>query len=73
MYVGNYLLTEESWITCVCSSHGVFCVTLNSMWWSDKSLQLLCILPFGTLCLSDIRMMLVNILLAVCMLVGIVV
>ena len=40
---------------------------------SVKSLQLLCILPFGMLCLSAISMMFVNILLAVCMLVGMVV
>ena len=48
------------------------CVILHTMW-SGKSLQLLCILPFGILCLSAIRIMLVNIILAVCMLVGIVV
>ena len=40
---------------------------------SGKSLQLLCILPFGMLCLSAISMMFVKILLAVCMLVGMVV
>ena len=40
---------------------------------SDKSLQLLCILPFGMLCLSAISMMFVKFLLAVCMLVGMVV
>ena len=34
-----------------------------------KSLQLLCILPFGMLCLSAISMMFVKILFAVCMLV----
>ena len=34
--------------------------------WSGKSLQLLCILPFGMLCLSAISMMLVKIMLAVC-------
>ena len=38
---------------------------------SGKSLQLLCILPFGMFCLS--AMMFVKIMLAVCMLVGIVV
>ena len=48
------------------------CVILFTMW-SGKSLQLLCILPFGILCLSAIRIMFVKILLAVCMLVGIVV
>ena len=40
---------------------------------SRKSLQLLCILPFGMLCLSAISMMFVKIMLAVCMLVGMVV
>ena len=40
---------------------------------SDKSLQLICILPFGRLCLSAINMMFLKILLAVCMLVGMVV
>ena len=40
---------------------------------SDKSLQLLCILPFGMLGLSAISMMFVKILLSVCMLVGMVV
>ena len=48
------------------------CVILHTMW-SAKSLQLLCILPFGMLCLSSISMMFVNIMLAVCMLVGMVV
>ena len=48
------------------------CVILHTMS-SDKSLQLLCILPFGMLCLSAISMMLVKILLAVCMLVVMVV
>ena len=41
--------------------------------WPGKCLQLLCILPFGILCLSAIRMLFVKIILAVCMLVGIVV
>ena len=40
---------------------------------SGKSLQLLYILPFGMFCLSAISMMFVKILLAVCMLVGMVV
>ena len=48
------------------------CVILHTMS-SGKSLQVLCILPFGMLCLSAISMMFVNILLAVCMLVGMVV
>ena len=47
-------------------------VILHIMW-SGKSLQLLCILPFGMLCLSAISMMFVHIMLAVCMLVGMVV
>ena len=37
---------------------------------SGKSLQLLCILPFGILCLSSNRMMFVKIQLAVCNNVG---
>ena len=48
------------------------CVMLQTMW-SGKSLQLLCILPFGMLCLSAISMMFVKILMAMCMLVGMVV
>ena len=47
-------------------------VLLHTMW-SGKTLQLLCILPFGRLCLSAIRMMFLKIILVVCMLVGIVV
>ena len=48
------------------------CVILHTMC-SGKSLQLLCIFPFGMLCLSAISMMFVEILLAVCILVGMVV
>ena len=48
------------------------CVILHTMS-SGKSLQLLCIFPFGMLCLSAISMMFVKIMLAVCILVGIVV
>ena len=48
------------------------CVIWHTMW-SGKSLQLLCILPFGILSLPAIRIMFVIILLAMCMLVGIVV
>ena len=47
-------------------------VILHTMW-SGKSLQLLCIFPFGMLCLYAISMMFVKIMLAVCMLVGMVV
>ena len=43
------------------------CVILHAMW-SGKSLQLLCILPFGMLCFS-VSMMFVKIMLAVCMVV----
>ena len=48
------------------------CVILNTMW-SGKSRQLLCILLFGMLCLSGINTLFVKIMLAVCMLVGMVV
>ena len=48
------------------------CVIVHIMW-SGKSLQLLCILPFGMLCSSVISMMFVKMLLVVCMLVGMVV
>ena len=48
------------------------CVILYTMY-LGKSLQLLCILPFGMLCLSAISMMFVKILLAVSILVGMVV
>ena len=48
------------------------CVILHNMW-SGKSLQLLCILPFGMLCLSASRIILQNILFAICTSVGVVV
>ena len=48
------------------------CMIVHTMW-SGKILQLLCILLFGILCLSAIRIMFVIIPLVVCMLVGIVV
>ena len=48
------------------------CVILHTMS-SGKSLQLLCIFPFGMLCLSAISMMFVKIMLTVCILVGTVV
>ena len=48
------------------------CVILYTMS-SGKSLQLLCIFPFGMLCLSAISMMFVKIMLAVYILVGMVV
>ena len=48
------------------------CVILHTMS-SGNNMQLLCIFPFGMWCLSAISMMFVNILLAVCMLVGMVV
>ena len=48
------------------------CVILHTMS-SGKNLQLLCILPFDMLCLSVISMMFVKIMLAVCILVGMVV
>ena len=48
------------------------CVVFHTMS-SGKSLQLLCILPLGMLCLSAISRMFVTTMLAVCMLVGMVV
>ena len=48
------------------------CVIVHTMS-LGKRLQFLCLLPFGMLCLSATSMMFVNILLAVCMLVGMVV
>ena len=48
------------------------CVISHTMW-SGKSLELLYILPFGMLFLSSISMTCVNIMLAVCMLLGMVV
>ena len=66
------ILDFMSWITCVCSPRVISLCAFASMW-SGKSLQLLCILPFGILCLSAIRIMFVKIILEVCMLVGIVV
>ena len=48
------------------------CVILHTMS-SGKSLKLLCIFPIRMVCLSAISMMFVKIMLAVCMLVGIVV
>ena len=48
------------------------CVILHTMS-SGKSMQLLCILPFGVLCLSAVSMMFVKTMLAVCILVGMVV
>ena len=48
------------------------CVILHTMS-SGKSMQMLCIFPFGMLCLSAISMMFVKIMLAVCILVGMVV
>ena len=50
----------------------LLCVILHVMR-LVRSLQLLCILPYGMLCLSAISMMFVKIMLAVCMLVGMVV
>ena len=73
-YVGrNHLISEfKSWITWVCFSHAFLCVNLHTMW-SGNSLQLLCIVHFGIICLYAIMMKFVKILFALCMLVGIVV
>ena len=51
----------------------LFILVIVHTMWLGKSLQLLCILPFGMLYLSAISMMFVKIMLAVCMLVGMVV
>ena len=57
----------------------VFALLMLFLWvilhimWSGKSLQLLCILPFGMLCFAVISMMFVKKLLAVYMLVSMVV
>ena len=48
------------------------CMNLHTMW-SGKSLLFLCILPLGMSCLSAISMMFVKIMLAACMMVGMVV
>ena len=48
------------------------CMILHTMW-SGKSLQLICILPFGMLYLSAIRRMFVKNMLVVCMLMDMVV
>ena len=48
------------------------CVVFHIMW-SDKSMQLLCIFPFGMLCFSAISMMFVNKLIGSVMLVSMVV
>ena len=50
----------------------MFFLVLHTMS-SGKSMQLLCIFTFGMLCLSTISMMFVKIMLAVCILVGMVV
>ena len=47
-------------------------VNVHTMW-SGKSQQLMCVLPFGMLCLSSISMMFVKMMLAVCVLMGMVV
>ena len=45
----------------MCALHVlIICVILNTMWLGN-SLQLLCILPFGMLCLSAISMILNNV------------
>ena len=73
LYVGSYLVMSLRAGSHMFSLLMLFpCVILHNMW-SGKSLQLLCILPFGMLSLSAISMMFVKILLAVCILVGMVV
>ena len=59
-------------VACVCAVFALLklflCMICHTMW-SGKSLSLLCILMFGILCLSAIRMMFLKIRLAVCILV----
>ena len=57
------------WVTGVALLMLFLCVILHTMS-SGKSLQLLCIFPFGMLCLYAISMMFVKVLLAVCILVS---
>ena len=57
----------------VCALLMLFLCLISHTMSSGKSLQLLCIFPFGRLCLSAISMMFVKIMLAVCILVGMVV
>ena len=51
----------------------LFCVCYLAYYVVGKSMNLLCILPFGMLCLSAISMMFVKIMLAVYILVGLLV
>ena len=68
----NVRVVHSSFESKIAGSH-VFALLMLFLWvilhtmWSGKSLQLLCILLFGMLCLSAISMMFINILLAVCM------
>ena len=72
LYVGSYLsfrsLRAGSQVFALLMLF--LCVILHT---SGKSLQLICILRFGMLCLSAISMMFVKMLLAVYILVGMVV
>ena len=61
------------WITGSYAPLMLFLRMILHTMWSGKSLQLLYILSFGMFCLSAISMMFVNIILAVCMLVGMIV
>ena len=63
----------ESWITGVFSPYVISLSDFAYYVFGQEPLQLLCMLPFGMLCLSNISMMFLKILLAVCMLVGMVV
>ena len=65
-YIGSNILIKEFDHMCLLYSC-YFCVILHTLW-SGKS-----IFPFGIMCVSTIRIIFVKILLAVCMLVGIVV
>ena len=73
LYIGSYLLRSLRAGSQVFALLMLFLRVILHTMSSGKSLQLQCILPFGMFCLSAISMMFVKILLAVCMLVGMVV
>ena len=66
-----HLRVYKSWITGVCSPYVVSLGDFAYYVVGYKSLQLLCILPFGMVCLSAISKMFVKIILPMCILVGI--
>ena len=72
LYWIDRVWSSIEYVCCACGPSGVcssYVVSMHTMS-SGKSLQLLCIFPFGMLCLSTISMTFVKIILAVCILVG---